>query len=307
MRLANLNGRAVLCIGGQDGGPAAYDIAKASDGQFGPDLPWVYERWEAFRTWADTFEPSGAGETIDRSRLGAPSPAPRQALGIGLNYADHAAESGLGTNDGLPPVFAKFASSISGPYVTVDLPAAGHTDWEVELVVVIGTTTRRVAEADAWDYVAGLTVGQDLSERIGQMQGVAPQFGLAKSHRGFGPTGPWVITVDELEANGCSRDDLALGCAIDGDTVQDNRTGNLIFPVARLISELSSILTLYPGDLIFTGTPAGVGLGCSPQRFLRPGERLRSWIEGVGEIEQDFIDASNSTENADDAATVGAR
>ncbi|MFB4308515.1 fumarylacetoacetate hydrolase family protein [Actinomadura sp. GTD37] len=279
MRIANHAGRAVLVV--SDG--KAADIATASDGRFGPGPQSVYDDWDAFTSWAATATPAPDVE-IDALLLGSPSPAPSQVVAIGLNYADHAAETGFEPPTDLPPVFTKFASSITGPYGEIALPDGGHTDWEVEVVAVIGRTAHKVSPADAWDHVAGLTVGQDLSERILQFVGEAPQFGFAKSYPGFAPIGPWLVTLDEIP----DRDDLALGCAIDGETVQDGRTSKLIFSIPQTIAKLSEVLTLRPGDVIFTGTPDGVGLGRTPQRFLRPGETLRTWVEGIGEMEHTF-------------------
>jgi 2-keto-4-pentenoate hydratase/2-oxohepta-3-ene-1,7-dioic acid hydratase in catechol pathway len=280
MRLANVDGRAVLLTADDRG----IDVAAASDGKFGPELPSLYGDWDGFRVWAESTGDRADDVRFGRAQLGSPSPAPRQVVAIGLNYRAHAAESGFDAPGDLPPTFTKFVSSLSGPDTEVVLPAGGHTDWEVELVVVIGRTAHRTPVERAWDHVAGLTVGQDLSERISQLAGPAPQFSLGKSFPGFAPVGPWLVTPDEVS----DRDDLALGCAIDGETVQDGRTKDLIFPVAALVSKLSAALTLYPGDLIFTGTPAGVGVGREPQRFLQPGETLRSWVEGIGELRQTF-------------------
>ncbi|GAA2117934.1 fumarylacetoacetate hydrolase family protein [Actinomadura napierensis] len=279
MRIANHAGRAVLVV--SDG--KAADIATASHGRFGPDPQSVYDHWDAFAAWAATAAPAPDVE-IDAARLGPPSPAPSQVIAIGLNYADHAAETGFEPPKDLPPVFTKFASSITGPYGEIALPDGGHTDWEVEVVAIIGRTAHEVSPDSAWDHVAGLSAGQDLSERILQFTGEAPQFGFAKSYPGFAPIGPWLVTPDELP----DRDDLALGCAIDGRAVQDGRTSKLIFSIPRTIAKLSQVITLRPGDVIFTGTPDGVGLGMSPQRFLRPGETLRTWVEGIGEMEHTF-------------------
>lgn len=172
----------------------------------------------------------------------------------------------------------KFPASLSGPFDDIEI--VGDTvDWEVELVAIIGRTADRVAEADGWDHVAGLTVGQDISDRTLQSAAGA-QFSLGKSRRGFGPMGPWVVTPDEL----ADPDDLALGCAVDGETVQEARTSDLIFSVPRLVAELSSVLPLLPGDVIFTGTPAGVGITRDPARFLQPGQELTTWVEGIGTI-----------------------
>jgi len=283
MRIANHAGRAVLVLADDK----AADIATASAGAFGPDVAGLYARWAEFVAWAAAAEPV-ADVALDRAQLGAPSPSPSQVVAIGFNYADHAAETGFEVPTTLPPVFTKFPSAIAGPVAEVALPPDGNTDWEVEVVAVIGREAHRVDEADAWSYVAGLTIGQDLSERASQMAGPAPQFGLAKSFPGFAPMGPWLVTVDELAAAGLDRDDLALGCAVDDETVQDGRTSKLIFSIPRTIAKLSAIITLRPGDVIFTGTPDGVGMGMNPPRFLQPGETLRTWVEGLGEMEHTF-------------------
>lgn len=283
MKLANIDGRAALVVGGN----TAVDVHKVSDGRFGPDAASLYDDWAAFADWAQQAPTDGA-TSFDPTQLGAPSPTPRQILAIGLNYREHAAESGFEAPSALPPVFPKFLSSLSGPVTEVVLPEGGNTDWEVELVAVIGRETHQVSEGEAWDHVAGVTVGQDISERVIQLSGPAPQFGLGKSYPGFAPTGPWLVTPDELP----NKDDLRLTAVLDGDTVQDGRTANLIVNVARLISELSKVVTLYPGDLLFTGTPEGVGLGRKPQRFIQPGETLVSTIEGIGELRQHFVTAT---------------
>ncbi|MYX30235.1 fumarylacetoacetate hydrolase [Streptomyces sp. SID8381] len=279
MRIANLSGRLVLVVDGR-----AVDVEHASDGRFSADPQAVYERWEEFRSWAAAAD-LPAGTAFESADLGSPVPAPRQVLAIGLNYRDHAAESGFGAPEGLPPVFTKFATSITGPVTEVKLPADGHTDWEVELVAVIGRRAEGVLEADAWAHVAGLAVGQDISERVAQLAGPVPQFSLGKSYPGFAPIGPWLVTPDEFD----NPDDLELRCAVNGEEVQKGRTRDLIFSVPALISRLSAVLPLLPGDVIFTGTPAGVGLGRDPQRFLAAGDELVSTVEGIGELRQTFL------------------
>jgi 2-keto-4-pentenoate hydratase/2-oxohepta-3-ene-1,7-dioic acid hydratase in catechol pathway len=261
----------------------AVDVEEASGGSFGADPQAVYERWSEFRAWAADADLAG-GVSFAPEELGSPAPAPRQLLAIGLNYRDHAAESGFAVPDGLPPVFTKYATAITGPVTDVTLPEDGHTDWEVELVAVIGTRARHVAEADAWSHVAGLAVGQDISERKSQLAGPAPQFSLGKSYPGFAPIGPWLVTVDEFD----NPDDLELRCAINGEQVQRGRTRDLVFSVPALVSRLSAVIPLLPGDVIFTGTPAGVGLGRTPQRWLAPGDELVSVVEGIGELRQRF-------------------
>ncbi|MGW0948869.1 fumarylacetoacetate hydrolase family protein [Streptomyces sp. NPDC002623] len=280
MRIANLSGRLVLITDDQ---ARAVDVEKASGGRFGADPQAVYERWAEFRSWAGSAE-LPQGQRFEAARLGSPAPAPRQLLAIGLNYRAHASESGFEAPEGLPPVFTKFATSISGPVTEVALPPEGHTDWEVELVAVIGARAERVSEADAWSHIAGLAAGQDISERITQLAGPVPQFGLGKSFPGFTPIGPWLVTPDEFD----NPDDLELSCSINGEEVQKGRTGDLIFSVPALVSKLSAVLPLLPGDVLFTGTPAGVGLGRDPQRWLAPGDVLVSSVEGIGELRQSF-------------------
>jgi 2-keto-4-pentenoate hydratase/2-oxohepta-3-ene-1,7-dioic acid hydratase (catechol pathway) len=277
MRIANLSGRLSLIVG-----DAAVDVAEASGGRFGPAAQEVYEHFDEFRDWA-TATPAAAGRTFDPAELGSPAPAPRQLFAIGLNYSEHATESGFAAPPS-PAVFTKFVTSIAGPYGEVNLPE-GNVDWEVELVAVIGRHAHQVSEAEAWSHVAGLTVGQDISERALQMVGSVPQFSLAKSYPGFTPMGPWLVTPDEL----ADPDDLELRCAIDGEQMQKGRTSELIFSVPALVAQLSAVLPLLPGDVIFTGTPAGVGMGRSPQRYLKPGEVLTSSIEGIGELRQTFV------------------
>lgn len=282
MRIANLSGRLVLDVDGR-----AVDVEEASDGRFTADPQAVYERWQEFRQWAAQAR-LPAGAVFDPGHLGAPAPAPRQVIAAGLNYRDHAAESGFALPENMPPVFTKFASSITGPVTQVTLPPGGHTDWEIELVAVISSRAHHVTAEAAWGHVAGLTVGQDLSERITQLDGPAPQFSLGKSFPGFAPIGPCLVTPDEFD----DPDDLGLRCTVNGEEVQKSRTSDLIFSVPELIARLSSVLPLLPGDVVFTGTPAGVGLGRQPQRWLAPGDELVSTIEGIGELRQRFTAAT---------------
>ena len=163
-------------------------------------------------------------------------------IGIGLNYADHAAETGAEIPTE-PVIFMKATTAISGPFDDVEIPRGStKTDWEVELVVVMGRRAHRVSATDGWAHVAGLTIGQDLSERTLQRAGTAPQFGLGKSFPGFGPTGPWLVTADEFT----DADDLALSCRLDGEVMQDSRTSDLVFSVARLIEYVSAAVPMLP-------------------------------------------------------------
>lgn len=280
MHLLNLHDRPAIATG-----PAtAVDLADASDGRFGPDFPAVFAQWDDVVAWARQARPTG-GTPFRPEELGAPSPQPGQILAIGLNYAEHATESGFDSPTDLPPVFPKFRSSLSGPVTEVVLPPGGHVDWEVELAVVISRPAHRVSRAAALDHVAGFTIGQDLSERVTQLRGPAPQFGLGKSFPGFAPLGPALVTLDEL----ADPTDLRITCTLDGEVMQDGRTSQMIVDVPGLIAGLTQVVTLQPGDVIFTGTPAGVGMGREPQRFIGPGQTLVSTIEGLGELRQHFI------------------
>jgi 2,4-didehydro-3-deoxy-L-rhamnonate hydrolase len=270
VKLANSNDRAVLVLGDE-----ITDIAAASGGRFGPDPMSLYADWAAFVDFAAGVT-AGTAPLVE-SDLRCPVPTPRQVFAIGLNYRSHAEESGMSVPE-VPATFTKFPASLSGPFDDIEV-VGGSIDWEVELVAVIGTRADRVTEADAWSHVAGLTVGQDISDRHLQFAAGA-QFSLGKSRRGYGPLGPWVVTIDEVP----DPDDLALGCSVDGETMQDARTSDLIFSVPRLVAELSAVLPLLAGDVIFTGTPAGVGFTRQPPKCLRSGDLLETWIEGIGTI-----------------------
>lgn len=270
MKIANLDGRLVLVLG-----DAVADVETASNGRFGPDPMGAFAQWDVFVRWAAGV--SEATGPLDMTLLRCPVPEPRQVFAIGLNYRSHAEESGM-TVPEVPATFTKFPASLSGPYDDIEI-VGDAVDWEVELVAVIGAQADRVDEADAWSHIAGLTVGQDISDR--QLQFAAGmQFSLGKSRRGFGPMGPWLVTPDEVP----DRDDLMLGCRVNGETVQEASTSDLIFSVSSLVAELSSVLPLLPGDVIFTGTPAGVGMARTPPRALRAGDVLETWIQGIGEL-----------------------
>lgn len=274
MKIANLGGRLSIVSG-----DLALDVETASGGRFGPDPQSAWERWDEFEEWARGGE-AVAAHRFDPAALGAPVPRPSQVFAIGLNYRDHAEEASIPIPADIT-VFTKFASCLTGPFATVELPS-GHVDYEVELVLVIGRAAHRVRAAEAWSHVAGVTVGQDLSERDVQFRPPVPQFSLGKSFPGFGPIGPVVATIDEL----ANPDDLELGCRIGDEVLQKSRTSKMLFPVPELIERLSAVVTLRAGDIVFTGTPSGVGVVRKPQRWLRPGEELESWIEGVGTMRQ---------------------
>lgn len=278
MRLINPGGRIALESDGR-----AVDVEHASGGTFSSNFQDALDRWEEFRAWA-----GGLGEVdatpFNPADLDAPVGTPRQIFAIGLNYRGHAEENNLEIPD-TPMVFTKFATSITGPFGDITMPP-GAVDWEAELVVVIGRRAEHVSESQAWNHVAGLTMGQDLSERLLQVKPPAPQqFSLAKSHPGFAPLGPALVTPDEFG----NPDDIEIGCSIDSEQVQGAMTSDLIFSVPSLVSYLSGILPLLPGDLIFTGTPDGVGFALSPQRFLRNGEILTTYADAIGTMRHRMV------------------
>lgn len=275
-RLANRSGRAVLLW---DGGST--DVHRASGGRFGPRPADVLARWDEVREWAAGASPDEPPPAPEE--LGPPVPEPSQVFAVGLNYRAHAAEAGYDTS-GLPQVFTKFPSCLAGPVAAVAVPSP-RLDWEVELVLAVGRHAHGIAEEDAWDHVAGVMVGQDLSARDVQLAGTSPQWSLGKSFPGFGPTGPALVDPAAL----ADPDDLAIACHRNGETVQEARTSELIWSVPELLARISSVVPMRPGDLVFTGTPAGVGNRREPPVYLVPGDVLHSEIEGVGHIVTTFV------------------
>jgi 2-keto-4-pentenoate hydratase/2-oxohepta-3-ene-1,7-dioic acid hydratase in catechol pathway len=223
---------------------------------------------------------------LDLTALPAVDPAARlgpcvggvgKVMCIGLNYSDHAAETGAP----VPPepiLFMKATSALCGPNDDLWIPrGAEKTDWEVELAVIVGRRAKYVSEADALSCVAGYAVANDVSERSFQMER-AGQWTKGKSADRFGPLGPWLVTRDEV----ADPQNLSLWLKLNGETVQDGSTRTMVFGVATIVSYLSRFMTLHPGDVIATGTPPGVGLGMKPQRFLKPGDVVELSVEGLG-------------------------
>jgi 2,4-diketo-3-deoxy-L-fuconate hydrolase len=281
MRIASDAGRLTLMTGARMG----VDVQTESGGQFGADPQAVYDRWDEFRQWAATVD-AGAARPVEPSTLGLPTPSPRQVFAVGANYADHIGETGRETPKDLA-IFTKFPSCLTGPFDPVAIPSE-KVDFEAELVVVIGRRTEQVSAAQAWSRVAGLAVGQDISERILQRTSPRNQYCMAKSMPTFGPVGPFVVTPDELS----DPDDLAIRCEVNGEVLQNGRTKQLIFSVAEIVVRLSQLCILLPGDLIFTGTPAGVGSLRTPPRFLSPGDVIVTEIEGLGRMENHCVPAA---------------
>lgn len=271
-QLANVDDRAALVSGDH-----WFDVARLTGNEAHADpmvaLSMPAELSGLSASLADR-DPSGALADVT---LGPPVPRPQKSFGIGLNYQNHADEAAM-EPPAAPLVFTKFPSCLVGPTSVVEL-RSDTVDYEGELVAVIGIGGKDIAAADAWHHVVGLTVGQDVSDRAAQFAAKPPHFDLGKSFDTFGPIGPVLVSLDEIE----DRNSLRIVTAINGETRQDDTTANLIFDIPTLIAYLSRITTLTTGDLIFTGTPAGVGAFTG--QYLTDGDVITTTIAGIGTME----------------------
>lgn len=227
------------------------------------------------------------GEELSGSaRLGAPIARPSKIVCVGLNFRDHAAETGQ-AEPAEPILFAKSTTAIVGPDDDLVLPRdSTATDWEVELAVVIGSEARYVSEADAMSYIAGYVLHNDVSERVHQMER-GGQWLKGKCHDTFAPLGPWLVTADELVDPG----GLDMWLSVNGVMRQRSSTAEMIFGIAHLVSYVSEFMTLLPGDVISTGTPAGVGLSFDPPVYLHEGDVVELGIDGLGRSRQTAVAA----------------
>jgi len=230
-------------------------------------------------------DPSTLPKVDGNPRLGPPVSGMKNLVCIGLNYADHAAETGAPVPKE-PIVFLKSLGALGGPNDDVIIPRGSvKTDWECELAVIIGTKAKYVSEANALDHVAGYAVGNDVSEREWQSER-GMTWDKGKGFDTFGPLGPWLVTKDEVP----DPQNLAMFCDVDGVRQQDGSTRTMIFSVKQIIAYVSQCITLHPGDVIFTGTPPGVGLGKKPVPvFLKTGQTMRLGIQGLGEMAQKTV------------------
>ncbi|MDG1463822.1 MAG: fumarylacetoacetate hydrolase family protein [Acidimicrobiales bacterium] len=289
-RLAVLNdGRAVLLDAGlvdpPDGGGRStdgatarwWDLGRLTDGRLADPMAAVSASDALDALTDDRGIPAGDPDgMVGLDDLGPPVPRPQKVFGIGMNYLAHIDEMGRAPSTA-PVIFTKFPSCLVGPSADVRI-VGDRTDYEVELVAVIGRTCRDLDESEVWDALAGVTVGQDISERALQNASAPAQFSLGKSYDTFGPIGPAVVSSDLLD----EQYDLQLTCAVDGEIRQDSRTSHMIVGVKQLVAYLSAVCTLEAGDLVFTGTPAGVG--DAQGRCLGVGQRIDSHIVGVGHM-----------------------
>jgi 2-keto-4-pentenoate hydratase/2-oxohepta-3-ene-1,7-dioic acid hydratase in catechol pathway len=288
-RTPNARFGALLPLGGE-----VLDVARALGGADGTAQPRSFPEWfdtesDRWRRVVDLFgrlsaddralealRRAGAVMDLSAVRLLAPVPRPGKVVCIGLNYRDHARESGMAIPE-RPVVFSKFSTSVIGPERPVVTPAiSAQVDYEAELAVVIGRCARRVPKESALDHVLGYTNFNDVSAR--DLQFADSQWQRGKSCDTFGPMGPYLVTADEVK----DPHRLAIRLRLNGQTMQDSNTDQLIFGIAELIAFLTESITLEPGDVIATGTPPGVGFARKPPVFLKPGDVMEVEVEGLG-------------------------
>ncbi len=280
MRLANYQGRATIVVDGR-----AVDVERASDGALGSDpmLLSNLANHDALRALAAAASPAEWPQ-LDEASLGAPVPRPPKGYGVGLNYRQHAIESGRDMPTE-PHLFAKTENCVCGPFDEIVIPRGlTEIDYETELVIVFGRTCKAATRENAWSFLAGVTCGQDISDRGEQFRPPLKQFTIAKSYDTFGPTGPYLVTADEL----ANPDALALTGTVSGEVMQTANTDDLIFDVPALVVWLSRYITFQPGDLIWTGTPGGVGEARG--RFLHDGDVVETEIEGIGRMRNPVVE-----------------
>jgi 2-keto-4-pentenoate hydratase/2-oxohepta-3-ene-1,7-dioic acid hydratase in catechol pathway len=267
--------RACGAIGGEyiDVNAADPEMPRTVRGLLNLGLEWQRKAWESLSQGVVRHDASHA-------RLLAPVPDPRKIICIGLNYRDHAAESGVPA-PAEPILFSKYATALIGHEDTIILPSVSHeVDYEAELVVVIGRTGRRIPRERAFDYVGGYAVGHDVSARDWQLNKPGKQWMAGKTFDTFAPVGPVLVTPDEID----DPHKLGIRLRLNGQTMQDSSTSQLIFGVDELIAYLSQVFTLEPGDLIFTGTPPGVGMARKPPVWLKPGDLVEVEIDHLGTL-----------------------
>ena len=275
-KLANVGGKSALIHG-----DSYYDINSISQGEITSDPSYILDSLDDLHDLSskiDNFEPTGL---IENSLLGAPVTNSRNCYAVGLNYRAHAEESGMEIPP-FPMVFTKHTSCIVGPFDNIEM-RSDIVDYEAELVLVIGKKGKNISKENAWDHVAGLTVGQDISDRAVQFHATPAQFNLGKSFDTFGPIGPYLVSPDSV----ANKNAVQLECHINNELRQESSTDDLIFTVPDIISYISEFLTLNTGDLIFTGTPSGVG--ATQGKLLKDGDIITTSIKEIGTIKNKCI------------------
>lgn len=257
----------------------------AADATLPPSVKLLLEGGPDLLARAGEVAAQAPASSLDGVKLLAPVQDPQKIICIGLNYADHAAETGATVGDE-PVVFCKFPTALRGPDDPIELPPeSSEVDYEAELVVVIGHRARRVSQAAAWEHVAGYACGHDVSARDWQKHKPGKQWLLGKSFDSFAPLGPWLVTGDEVGDPG----QLNIEFRLNGQVMQSSNTRQLIFPIDFLVSYLSHVCTLLPGDLIYTGTPPGVGTARTPPVYMKPGDVAEVTVEGLGTLRNPVV------------------
>ena len=242
-----------------------------------PEIPDIGEMF--FRgNWPEKIAGINDSGQIIKDRIGCPIHAPSKIICLGKNYAEHAKEGGF-ENPDKPLIFCKTPNALNGPYDPIILPkSSGQIDWEVELAIIIAKQGKRIRKTEAWEYIAGFTIMNDVSGREAQFSD--SQWFRGKSFDGFAPVGPYIVTPDEIG----DVNNLRLTAKVDGEIMQDGNTRDMIFDVCTIIEDISEDITLIPGDIISTGTPAGVGIFRDPPVVLKPGNVVECYIENIGTI-----------------------
>ena len=279
-KLANIAGRAALVEGDN-----YYDLETISNGDFDKDTTNALKNLDGLKALSSELNKAEPTGILKDANIDAPVSTPKNCYAVGLNYRNHAEEAGMDIPSS-PMVFTKHTTCLVGPNANIEM-RSDHVDYEAELVAVIGMPGKDISKDKAWDHVAGLCVGQDVSDRTVQFSSKPPQFNLGKSFDTFGPMGPYLVSPDALK----DRDSLPIECKVNEEIRQKDNTNDLIFNVATIISYLSEIVTLNTGDVIFTGTPGGVGV--MEGKFLKEGDIITTSIEGIGTLKNECKRISN--------------
>ena len=279
-KLANIKGRAALL-----NEESFYDLEKISEGNLSHDTTNALFHLEELDELNNKLNDLEATGKISEAEFDAPVSFPKNCYAIGLNYRNHAEEANM-TIPEVPMVFTKHTSCLVGATADVEM-RSNYVDYEAELVVVIGISGKDISKDQAWNHVAGLCVGQDISDRPAQFASTPPMFNLGKSFDTFGPMGPALVSPDSL----LNKESLVIECKVNDEIRQNDNTDDLIFDVPTIISYLSEIVTLNTGDVIFTGTPGGVGV--SQGKFLKDGDIITTSIEGLGTLTNKCVRVSD--------------
>ena len=279
-KLGTVDGKAVLIKDDH-----YFDVASLSNGAISSDSVEALKFQTELSELYETLSENNATGNLSEVELGNPVPKSPNCYAVGLNYRKHAEESGMDIPE-VPMIFTKHTSCFVGPKANVEM-RSDYVDWEVELVAVIGKEGKNIPKENALEHVAGLCVGQDISDRPAQFATTPAMFNLGKSFDTYGPMGPALVSLDLLE----NCESLDIECKLNGETVQKSNTSDLIFNISSIISYLSEIVSLNVGDTIWTGTPSGVGIASG--KFLKDGDILTSSIEGLGSMENKCVRISD--------------